>query len=71
MALILYLHKVNNKFTNNGILVNIKFTLDDFAANRSLNQMPFVFLLSTIFIVLVPVKICLELLTVVPFAHRM
>lgn len=71
MALILYLHKVNNKFTNNRILVNIKFTLDDFAANRSLNQMPFVFLLSTIFIVLVPVKICLELLTVVPFAHRM
>ncbi len=71
MALILYLHKVNNKFTNDRILVNIKFTLDDFAANRSLNQMPFVFLLSTIFIVLVPVKICLELLTVVPFAHRM
>ena len=54
MALILYLHKVNNKFTNNRILVNIKFTLDDFAANRSLNQMPFVFLPSTIFIVLVP-----------------
>ena len=71
MALILYLHKINNKFTNNRILVNNKFTLDDFAANRSLNQMPFVFLLSTIFIVLVPVKICLELLTVVPFAHRM
>jgi len=71
MALILYLHKFNNKFTNNRILVNIKFTLDDFAANRSLNQMPFVFLLSTIFIVLVPVKICLELLTVAPCAHRM
>jgi hypothetical protein len=54
MALILYLHKVNNKFTNRRIIVNIKFTLDDFGYNRVLNQMPFVFLPSTIFIVLVP-----------------
>ena len=53
MALILYLHKVNNKFTNRRIPVNIKFTLDDFEFNRGLNQMPFVFLPSTIFIVLV------------------
>ena len=71
MALILYLHKVNNKFTNQAIIVNIKFTLEDFECNKGLNQMPFVFLLSTIFIVLVPVKICLELLTVAPCAHRM
>jgi hypothetical protein len=53
MALILYLHKVNNKFTNRRIIVNIKFTLDDFECNRVLNQMPFVFLPSTIFIALV------------------
>lgn len=54
MALILYLHKVNNKFTNRRIIVNIKFTLEDFECNKGLNQMPFVFLPSTIFIVLVP-----------------
>lgn len=54
MALILYLHKVNNKFTNRRIIVNIKFTLEDFKFNKGLNQMPFVFLPSTIFIVLVP-----------------
>lgn len=54
MALILYLHKVNNKFTKQRFFVNIKFTLDDFECNRVLNQMPFVFLPSTIFIVLVP-----------------
>ena len=54
MALILYLHKVNNKFTNKRIIVNIKFTLEDFECNKGLNQMPFVFLPSTIFIVLVP-----------------
>ena len=53
MALILYLHKVNNKFTIWRIIVNIKFTLDDFECNRALNQMPFVFLPSTIFIALV------------------
>ena len=54
MALILYLHKDHNKFTNTRIIVNIKFTLEDFECNRGLNQMPFVFLPSTIFIVLVP-----------------
>ena len=53
MALILYLHKVNNKFTNRRIIVNIKFTLEDFECNKGLNQMPFVFLPSTVFIVLV------------------
>ena len=54
MALILCLQKVNNKFTNKGIIVNIKFTLEDFECNKGLIQMPFVFLPSTIFIVLVP-----------------
>ncbi len=54
MALILCLHKVNNKFTNRQIIVNIKFTLEDFECNKVLNQMAFVFLPSTIFIVLVP-----------------
>ena len=54
MALILYLQKVNNKFTKRAIIVNIKFTLEDFECNKCLNQMPFVFLPSTIFIVLVP-----------------
>ena len=35
---------INNKFTNRRIIVNIKFTLEDFECNKGLNQMPFVFL---------------------------